>query len=271
MNYSRGRFSIALCSLVCVAAVISAGCGKTVPTNSNNATSTKAPAPAPGKVVYFKVDPATAGTVTGKILFSGKAPVHKKVDMDEDPQCAKLHKTPFYDDTVLVGKKGALANAFVYIKTGLEGKKFEPPSEPVTIDQQGCWFGPRVIGMQAGQALKAVNSDPVTHNIHPKAKINREWNQNQPEGAEAAIRKFSLPEVMIRVKCNIHAWMKAWVGVVDSPYFAVTGTDGTFEMKNVPPGAYTIEAWQEELGTQEQQVTLAASGTAAAEFKFKGE
>lgn len=241
-----------------------AACGKTAPP----AAKTEAAA---AKPVYFKVDAATAGTVRGRILFSGKAPARRKVNMEEDPLCAKLHKTPLYDNTVDVGKKGAVANAFIYIKKGLEGKTFEPPSEPVTIDQHGCWFEPRVIGMQTGQALKAVNSDPVTHNIHPRAKVNREWNQNQPEGAEAAIRKFSLPEVMIRVKCNIHAWMKAWVGVVDNPYFAVTGADGTFELKNVPPGNYTLEAWQEELGTEEQQVTLAASGTATAEFTFKGE
>jgi plastocyanin len=247
------------------AALFTTGCGQTPP------PAPKPAPPPPEKVVYFKVDPTTAGTIKGRIVFTGKAPARKRVDMDEDPLCAKLHKTAVYDNTVEVGRRNALANAFVYIKKGLEGKKFEPPAEPVVIDQHGCWFEPRVIGMQTGQALKAVNSDPVTHNIHPKAKVNREWNQNQPEGAEPAIRKFSLPEVMIRVKCNIHAWMKAWVGVVDSPYFAVTGADGSFEMKNVPPGIYTIEAWQESLGTQEQEVTLAASGKAAAEFTFKGE
>ncbi len=244
------------------------------------ATGCSKPAPAPAKtetpkagapVVYYKVDPATAGTVTGKILFTGKAPAKKKIDLDEDPQCAKLHKEAVYDESVKLGRKNALQNAFVYIKKGLEDKKFEPPSEPVVIDQHGCAFVPRVIGMQTGQSLKATNSDPVTHNIHPRAKVNREWNQNQPEGAEPAVRKFSLPEVMIHVKCNIHPWMKAWIGVVDNPYFAVTGADGSFELKNVPPGTYTIEAWQEELGVQEQQVTVAASGKASAEFTFKGE
>ena len=222
-------------------------------------------------MVYFKVDPATAGTVTGKILFTGKAPARKKVDMDEDPQCAKLHNGPVYDDEVEVGRKGGLGNAFVYIKSGLEDRKFEPPSQPVVIDQRGCWFTPRVIGMQTGQSLEATNSDPVTHNIHPRAKVNREWNQNQPQGAEPAIRKFTLPEVMIHVKCNIHAWMKAWIGVVDNPYFAVTGADGSFEFKNVPPGVYTVEAWQENLGTQDRQVTVPASGKASAAFTFKGE
>ena len=172
-----------------------------------------------------------------------------------------------------VGNKGALGNAFVYIKKGLEDKKFEPPAEPVVIDQRGCWFEPRIIAMQTGQALKVINSDPVTHNIHPRAKVNREWNQNQPEGSPPAVRKFfNLPEVMIRVKCNIHPWMKAWIGVVDNPYFAVTKADGSFEMKNVPPGVYTVEAWQEDFSsTQEQQVTVAASGKAAADFTFKGE
>jgi len=254
--------------LVVAIAVCLAGCSKsTPPPAKTEVTKTEVKAPP----VYFKVDPATAGAVTGKVMFTGKAPPSKKVDMDEDPQCEKLHKTAVYDTSLELGRKGALGNAFVYIKTGLEGKKFEPPSDPVVIDQHGCWFEPRVIGMQAGQALKAVNSDPVTHNIHPRPKNNREWNQNQPEGADPAIRKFMFPEVMIRVKCNIHAWMKAWIGVVDNPYFAVTAKDGSFEFKNVPPGVYTVEAWQEDLGTEDQQITVPASGKADAAFTFKGE
>jgi hypothetical protein len=265
------NFRYALCLLIAITALTTASCSKTTPAPANTATGATGKAPAQ-PVVYYKVDPATAGTVTGKILFTGKAPARKKVDMDEDPQCAKLHKTgSVYDDQVEVGRKGGLSNAFVYIKSGLEGKKFEPPSQPVVIDQRGCWFIPRVIGMQTGQALEAINSDPVTHNIHPRAKLNYEWNQNQPQGADPVIRKFNFPEVMIRVKCNIHAWMKAWIGVVANPYFAVTGTDGSFEFKNVPPGVYTVEAWQENLGTQDQQVTVPASGKASAAFTFKGE
>jgi len=263
-------FRSARCTCAIAAALFAAGCSSSAPSAAKTTDATKTQAPA-APVVYFKPDPATAGTVTGKIVFTGKAPARKKVDMDEDPQCAKLHKGPVYDNTVEVGRKGALVNAFVYIKTGLEGKRFEPPADPVVIDQHGCWFVPRVIGMQTGQQIKAVNSDPVTHNIHPRAKINREFNQNQPQGAPPAIRKFYYPEVMIRVKCNIHAWMKAWIGVVDNPYFAVTGEDGSFEFKDVPPGTYTVEAWQEDLGTQDQQVTVTASGKVATDFKFKGE
>lgn len=230
-----------------------------------------APKPVAEKVVYFKVDPSTAGVVSGRVFFTGKAPAAKTVDMSEDPQCDKLHHTPVVDRAVAVNKNGTLANVFVYIKGGLEGKKFAPPSFAAVMDQKGCWFEPRVLGIQTGQQFDVTNSDPVTHNIHPRAHVNREWNQSQAEGAPPLQRKFTQPEIMIRVKCNIHNWMHAWIGVVSNPYFAVTGADGTFEFKNVPPGNYTVEAWQEELGTQEQHLTVPASGKAEVGFTFKGE
>lgn len=228
-------------------------------------------APVAAEPVYFKVDPATAGSVSGKVLFSGKAAPVKTVDMEEDPQCRKLHKEPVIDRPVAVNKNGTLANVFVYIKGGLEGKKFAPPATPAVMDQKGCWFEPRVLGIQTGQELQVTNSDPVTHNIHPRAHVNREWNQSQAQGSAALERKFSLPEVMIRVKCNIHGWMHAFIGVVDNPYFAVTGADGSFELKNLPPGEYTIEAWQEELGVAVQHVTVPPSGKTEVAFTFKGE
>ena len=111
----------------------------------------------------------------------------------------------------------------------------------------------------------------MTHNIHPRPKANREWNQSQPPGEAPLLRKFLQPEIMIRVKCNIHPWMRAWIGVVDHPYFAVTGADGNFTLANLPPGKYTLEAWQEELGSAQQQVTISPSGKATAEFTFMGE
>ena len=244
--------------LLCAALAALCACSKSKPTE-----------PAPTAPAWFKVDPNTAGIVSGRALFAGKKPQPKKVDMDEDPQCAKLHQSPVSDNVIVASSDGTLANVFVYIKQGLEDKKFEPPADPVVIDQKGCWFGPRVLGIQVGQVLKVTNSDPLTHNIHPLAQVNREWNQSQPPGAEPFTRRFTQPEVMIRVKCNIHSWMHAWVGAVAHPYFAVTGADGSFQLRNVPPGAYTIEAWHEQLGRQEQQVTLAPAGKSEIVFKFK--
>jgi len=246
--------------LLCAGAMLLASCSKTQP----QPQSTPAP-------IAFQPDAATAGTITGRVEFAGKKPPRKTVAMESDPQCAKLHSSAVADEVLAVNSNGTLANVFVYIKQGLEDKKFASPADPVVIDQKGCWFGPRVLGVQVGQTLKVTNSDPVTHNIHPLAQVNREWNQSQEPGAEALTRKFSQPEVMIRVKCNIHGWMHAWVGVVAHPYFAVTSADGTFQLRNVPPGNYTIETWQEELGKQEQQITLAPSGKSELIFKYKGE
>jgi plastocyanin len=229
------------------------------------AAQTQPPAPA-----YFHVDPATAATITGTIKFTGKKPARKPVDMSNDPACVEAHGGKAYDESEVVNPNGTLANVFVYVKTGLEGKTFEPPATPVTIDQKGCWFQPRVLGIQVGQKLDVTNSDPVTHNIHPMAELNREWNHSQGQGDPPLERKFLKPEVLIRVKCNIHSWMHALIGVTDNPYYAVTGADGSFTIANLPPGEYTIEAVHEKLGVQDQKITVPAKGAGVADFTFKG-
>jgi len=192
---------------------------------------------------FFHVDPATAGVLKGSIRFVGKRPARKAIDMTSDPACVEAHK----------------------------GKQFEVPQTPVIFDQHGCWFQPRVLGIQTGQILRISNSDPVTHNVHPMAQVNREWNHSQGAGDAPIERKFPRPEVMIPVKCNIHSWMHAYIGVVAHPYFAVTAADGTFEIGNVPPGDYVIEAWQEKMGTNELKVTVPPHGQIDASFTFKGE
>lgn len=222
-------------------------------------------------VVYFKADPATAGKVSGKVAFTGRKPRLQKIRMEAEEDCMKAYKTPPVDPSVVVNANGTLRNVFVYVKAGLEGKTFEPVTAAAVFDQKGCMFAPRVFGMQTGQPLSVTNSDPVTHNVHPVAEKNRAWNQGQPPGSPPIERKFSLPEIMIPVKCNVHAWMRAYIGVMPHPYFASTSDEGTFELNNVPPGDYVIEAWHEKYPPQEQKITVSPSGAVTADFTFKGE
>ncbi len=229
------------------------------------------PPPAP-KPAFFKVDAATAAGISGIIEFSGKRPQTAPIDMSQDQDCAKMQAAaPKLDESLAVNANGTLPNVFVYLKKGLEGKSFEPISAPATINQQGCWFGPRTIGLQTAQPLRVTNADPVTHNIHPMAEVNREWNHSQGPGDEAISRKFARAELVIPVKCNIHKWMRASIAVVDHPYFAVSGSDGAFAIANIPPGTYTVAAWQEKLGWQEQAITLAPASKIKLSFKYKGE
>ena len=249
--------------LVCV--VIAMGCSP---------ASQKAPPPTShpdqSAAPVFRVDPLTAGSISGTVRYSGKKPHPTVIDMSEDPACVEAHRGKAIDESLLVSPNGALANAFVYVKKGLEGKSFEIPSTPVTIDQNGCWFRPRVLGIQTNQLLQVTNSDPVTHNIHPMGQINREWNHSQGAGDEPLERKFIKPEIMIRVKCNIHHWMHAYIGVVDNPYFAVSRQDGSFTITGLPPGTYTIGLWHESLGTQEQVVTVPPHASTVLNVTFKG-
>jgi hypothetical protein len=247
------------------AAAMLAGCSSN---NQKQEQPAKVEAPSP---VYFRVDSATAGAIKGSIAFTGKQPARTPIDMSGDPACAEAHHGKAFDESVVVNPNRTLANVFVYIKSGLEGKTFEPPDTPVTIDQKGCWFHPRVMGIQVGQVYHVTNSDPVTHNIHPLAQVNREWNHSQGAGDPQLTRKFIKPEVMVPVKCNIHSWMHAFIGVLPHPYFAVTNDHGSFELKNVPPGNYVLAAWHEKYGAQEQNVTLSPSGNSEVIFTFKGE
>lgn len=224
------------------------------------------------KPKLFHVDPATAGVISGSVRFRGQPEKTVVIDMDQDPDCSKLYKDGRRPaELVVVGQSGELANAFVYVKSGLEGKTFASLPAAARIDQKGCWFQPRVTGIETGQSLLVTNSDPVTHNIHPQARVNREWNQSQAPEDQPINRRFAQPEIMIPVKCNVHKWMRAWIGVVGHPYFAVTGADGKFEMKNLPPGSYTLVAWHEKLGTREQMIQLGASASPKLDFLFDGQ
>ena len=226
---------------------------------------TAAPAP---KAAAKAVDSATAGKVTGSVKLEGEAPKPDAIQMAADPNCARLHSTPVMTQFYVTGEGGSLANVFVYVKSGLEGMSFTAPSEPVVLDQQGCTYHPHVIGMQVGQPLEIMNSDDTLHNIHAMPKKNKEFNIGQPVKGLKTNKTFDVPEVMIPFKCDVHKWMNSYAGVLDHPYFAVTSEDGAFEIPNLPPGDYVVEAWHERMGTKEMSVTVPASGSAEANFSF---
>jgi plastocyanin len=221
-------------------------------------------------VEYFHVDPATAATVHGHIVFQGEGPAKRRIAMDADAGCQQANQgKPVFEETVVTGKDGGLANAFVYIKTGLEGKNFEAPKEPVRIAQHGCMFEPRAIGARAGQNIDIANRDPVSHNFHAMPANSRDWDQQQSPGAGDIEHRFPRPEIMIPVKCNVHSWMRAYIGVMPHPYFAVTSAEGSYEWNNLPPGDYTVAVWHEKLGEQTAAVHVAANGKETVDFTYR--
>ena len=238
------------------------GCGGGAPP----AEQTQTPA-APAATAT--VDPATAGEIMGKVSFEGTKPAQQRIRMEAVPACVEANKEPVYVEEVVVNDNGTLRNVFVYVKEGISGT-FPAPSESVKLDQKGCTYHPHVLGMVAGQTLEVTNSDPTNHNIHPLPTQNREWNQSQPPGSAALKQTFARPEVMVPVKCNVHPWMRAYVGVQPHPFFAVTGTDGTFAIKGLPPGNYVIEAWHEKYPAMQQNVTVAPKESKTVDFTFKG-
>jgi outer membrane lipoprotein-sorting protein len=254
-----------LLSFGIVSVMFVAGCGGS---KAPETAKEEAAAPASAPAV---IDEANAATVTGKVSFSGTKPVEKTIDMSANPACARAHAgSPQKSEEVVVNGNGTLRNVFVWVKSGVPDRQWPLPSAPVELTQKGCMYGPHVIGVMANQDIKISNDDPTNHNIHPLPKINQEWNQSQPPKGEALVKKFAREEIMIPVKCNVHPWMRSYIGVVNHPFFAVTGDDGTFTIKGLPPGKYTVEAWHEKYGTKDIEVTVAPKESKTQDFEFTG-
>jgi len=213
------------------------------------------------------VDPATAGNISGTVTLSGTPPAMAPIDMGGEAGCVEGYATPPLANDVVVGPDGGLANVFVYVKEGLEGMEFPTSSQEVVLDQDGCLYHPRVLGVQVGQDLTIRNSDGFLHNINASPSTNRPFNVSQPVVMDTR-RSFSAPEVMIPVRCNVHGWMTAFIGVLSHPYHAVSGPDGSVALQGLPPGDYVIEAWHERYGVVTQNVTVATGETAALSFQF---
>src|SRR5262245_38907167 len=217
-----------------------------------------------------KVDTSKAGNVTGTVSVDGAVPKNEAIKMNADPVCVRENKDPQFQETYTVSSDGkTLGYVFVYVKDGLGNYVYDTPTDKATIDQKQCRYHPHVFGMRVGQTLEILNSDPTLHNIHALPKGNSEFNTGQPIQGMKTTHTFDKPEVMVPFKCDVHGWMNAYVGVLPHPYYAVTDKDGKFEIKDLPAGSYTIEAWHEKLGAQEQKVTLAEKESKDLNFTFK--
>jgi plastocyanin len=251
---------ISLISLLCLGFGLLAGCSK-----KEEAQPAAAPeAAAPAAAAATPIDPATVASVSGTVKLDGAAPKAAKIDMSQDAACKGANSAE-----TIVADAGNLANVFVYVKDGLGTRTFDVPTAAVTIDQQGCKYHPHVLGVMTGQNIDIKNDDQTTHNIHPTPQSNREWNESQPPNAAPIEKNFAREEIMLPVKCNQHPWMRMYINVVKSPFYAVTGPDGKYELKGLPPGTYTIAFVQEKLGEQTQQVTLAAKDSKTVDQSFK--
>ena len=209
------------------------------------------------------------GEVNGSVKYTGAKPAARKIDMSQDPVCAKKGENTV---ETITADGGNLANVFVYVKEGLGERSFPAATNKATIDQEGCRYHPHVLAVMAGQPIEIKNDDNTTHNIHPTPAAetgNREWNESQPPKGAPLEKSFSRPEVMLPVKCNQHPWMKMYVNVVKSPFYAVTGTDGKFEIKGLPPGDYTLAFVHEKYPEQDMKVTLAAKDAKTVDVTFK--
>jgi len=207
-----------------------------------------------------------AGSVSGKVTFTGTPPKMKPIDMAKEPSCASQHETPAMTESVVTGPGNSLQYVVVFVSAG--DTPAPAPTQVVRYDQKGCNYLPHVLALQTGQPLEIYNDDQTSHNIHPLAKANPEWNKSQPPGTPPIRATYDKPE-FIAVKCNVHPWMHGYFAVIGSEHYAVTGNDGAFSLKGLPPGKYTITAWHERFGTLTQEVTIAGGESAPVNFVFK--
>ncbi len=266
-----------LSTLFAATLVISISCGKGKEASKDDEgeddeapqTTTAVASTAPAGTPAAAPVSADAATVTGLVKFEGAAPKMPAIQMSADPYCQSQHTTPALDEEVVTGPAGELANVVVYVKN-ISGK-FAAPSTPVVLDQHGCQYHPHINVLQVGQPLQIKNSDATLHNVHALPNVNGQFNEGQPVQGMVSTKKFDKPELTpFKVKCDVHGWMKSYMAVMPHPFYSVSQMNGTFSIANLPPGSYTIVAWHEKYGQQEQQVTVGAKESKAVNFTFKG-
>jgi hypothetical protein len=249
--------------------MVAVGCG-----GGSDSSGTSAPASTPtesaAEPTSSQAAPAVGGSasLSGTIVYEGKVPNLPKLRMDADPGCAKKHSGPVESEALVLGEGNTLANVFVWVKGGVPSGDWPVPAEPVVLDQNGCQYKPHVSGLMVGQSLKVLNSDELLHNIHSLPKINSSFNRAMPATVTEAEYSFSKEEVLFKIKCDVHPWMNAWIGVVSHPFFAVTDANGKFAIEGLPAGTYEIEARHEKMDPRSESLTLADGEAGALDFSF---
>jgi plastocyanin len=253
MNHTsrvKGFVSFSHTAMVVILAFAVAGCG-------NKASTAERGDDAPAAHSGGKpVDAITAGSVTGAIRFDGVAPQMKNINMIDVPNCAKMHSTPVLTESVVPGDNGTLQNVVVYLQGDFSAYSFPPTNTPVKVNQEGCVYSPHVVAVMTGDPLEVANADSVTHNINAISQSRQGWNETQLPGSAPIVRRFAREEIPLTVKCTMHPWMRLYVAVLSHPYFQITGKDGQFALRSVPPGTYTLTAWHEVYGTKKLTVVI---------------
>jgi hypothetical protein len=210
---------------------------------------------------------ASTGTIKGRVLLSGRNPGNTVIRMGIDPVCSSLNagKRPV-QDAIVTDANGGLANVFVRLQGTFP--QTAVPAQPVIIDQRGCMYVPRVIGMRVGQTLEVRNSDATSHNVHSASAKGNTFNVNQPRTGVVSRFQLKDEEVMLPIRCDVHRWMTTYVGVVSHPYFGVSTATGSFTIDKVPVGTYTIETWHEVFGKLTKTVRVTAGGAATVDFTY---
>ena len=248
------------------------GCGGSPPADTARQTPEAAPGPAaPPAQGAQSAQPAGGSSVTGTVTFAGKVPTLPPLSMNADPACAKKHSKPVPSERLVLGSGNTMENILVWVSNGLPaGKTWPAPQTPVTLDQNGCMYEPHVQGIMVGQTYRILNSDGILHNVHALPKVNPTFNKPMPATMKETTTTFDKPEPVFQIKCDVHPWMSAYVGVFTHPFFSVTGPDGKFTISGLEPGTYEITAWHEVpgLGTQKASITVGANETKAQDFKF---
>jgi plastocyanin len=210
-----------------------------------------------------------ASSISGTVTFAGKAPTLRPVAMEADPVCAKKHSGPVPNELLVLGSGNTMAHILVWVSKGLpSGKTWPVPQTPVVLDQQGCQYKPHVMGIMVGQTYRILNSDALPHNVHTLPKVNKPFNRAMPATLKEVTTKFDREEPIFQIKCDVHPWMSAYIGVFTHPFYSVTSTDGKFTISGLDPGTYEITAWHERLGTQTASITVGANDKKTQDFKF---